>query len=82
MRKTISFTEEYSEEYMYVCSQPEASDYLRKLVRLDLKKHQDNIEERILKLLQQVVSDRSIKIDGTLNENKKKSLNNILKMGK
>jgi predicted CopG family antitoxin len=82
MRKTISFTEEYAEEYQYVCEQHDYSDYIRKLVRKDRLKEKDSLEERIIKLLQQIVAYGPAKYNKIHNDNKRKSLDSILKMGK
>lgn len=82
MRITISFTEEYTEEYLFICKQPEYSDYIRKLVRKDRLKEKDNLEDKIIKLLQQIIVNGPVKYNGSQNENKRKSLESILNMGK
>lgn len=71
MRKTISFTDSYKNEYKHLLKQENPSDYVRKLIRQDILNSNNNTEQKILNLLEKIVNG-DIKLN-TNNSNNIKS---------
>jgi hypothetical protein len=82
MRKTISFTDAYTEEYKYLCGQGNASEYMCKLIRKDRLNSAGGIEDRILKLLQSILSSGALKPAAENLEAKRSAASKILSIGR
>lgn len=81
LRKTISFTEHYKEEYEYLCNQNNSSEYVCKLIKKDRLNQNDNAEDRILKLLNQIIKNGKVELSqNEVSHHKKRALKNILNM--
>jgi hypothetical protein len=82
MRKTISFTDLYEEEYKYLCGQGNASEYMCKLIRKDRLNNAGGIEDKILRLLQNILSSGSLRPTAENLEAKKSAASKILSIGR
>lgn len=79
MRKTISFAKHYKDDYEYLNKKNNPSEYVCSLIRKDRLKNNENVDEKLLRLLQQVVNSGQIKNHTTQVSNKKKNaLKNML----
>lgn len=79
MRKTISFAKHYRKEYEHLINKNNPSEYVCDLIRKDRLKTNENIEEKILSVLQQIVKTGQLQIPKKqMSDKKKNALKNML----
>lgn len=81
MRITFNFPDGWEDDYEYAEKQENTSLYLRQLVRKDRLNKKDNVEDKIIQLLNKIISNGKINvINQEHSPQKKKALANIINM--
>jgi len=80
MRITISFPAEWEDDFKHAEAKENTSFYIRQLIRRDRLKRDENIEDKIMKLLNQALKNGKEINNIEISTHKKNALKNFLNL--